>query len=104
MIRWAAPHVLLLLLAVPILAALMIGSEWLKRRSLKRLADAALVPRLTDSRSLRWAAVKATCLLLGLALMIVAAARPQWGEKLQVYKGRGIDIVVASAQSDITCS
>jgi Ca-activated chloride channel family protein len=27
--------------------------------------------------------------------MIVAAARPQWGEKLQVVKGRGIDVVIA---------
>ncbi len=95
MIRWAAPQVLYLLLAVPVVAALMLGAEWLKRRSLGRLADAALVPRLTDSRSPRWAAAKAVCLLVGLMFMIVAAARPQWGEKLQIYRGRGIDIVIA---------
>jgi Ca-activated chloride channel family protein len=53
------------------------------------------VPRLTDSRSPRLAAFKSACLVLGLLFTILAAARPQWGEKLQVYKGRGIDIVIA---------
>ena len=94
MIRWAAPQLLYLLLAIPVLAVLMLGSEWLKRRRLAQLADAALVPRLTSSRSPRLAALKAACMLLGLALVFVAAARPQWGEKLQVVHGRGIDVVV----------
>lgn len=95
MIHWGAPQMLWLLLAVPAIAALMIVGAWLKRRSLARLADPALVPRLTDSRSARWAAVKSACVLLGLAFALIAAARPQWGEKLQVFKGRGIDIVIA---------
>jgi len=95
MIRWGASQYLILLIAVPIIALVMLAGAWLKRRSLGRLADPALVPRLTDSWSRRWAAAKAMCLLLGLALLIVAVARPQWGEKLQVYKGRGIDIVIA---------
>jgi Ca-activated chloride channel family protein len=94
-IRWAAPQVLILLLSVPVMAVLMLAGGWLKRRSLRRLADPGLIPRLTDSRSPRLAAIKALCLLLGLTFLIVAAARPQWGEKLQVYKGRGIDIVIA---------
>lgn len=95
MIRWAASQYLILLLAVPSLAVIMIAGGWLRRRSLKRLADPALVPRLTDSRDPRLAVLKPVCLLLGLGFLIVALARPQWGEKLQVYKGRGIDIVIA---------
>src|SRR5262249_33136923 len=95
MIHWAAPQYLMLLIAVPIMAAAMLVGGWLKRRNLRRLADPELVPRLTESVSPRLAAVRAVCLLLGLVLLIVAAARPQWGEKLQVYKGRGIDIVIA---------
>src|SRR5205814_4558688 len=90
-----APQLLWLLAAVPLIALVMLVGAWLKHRSLARLADPHLVPRLTDSRSPRLAAAKAVCLLLGLALLSVAAARPQWGEKLQVYKGRGIDIVIA---------
>src|ERR1041385_7987689 len=95
MIRWGAPHLLILLAAVPIALLVLLAGAWLKRRSLARLADPGLVPRLTDSRSPRLAAIKAALLLVGLALLVVALARPQWGEKLQVYKGRGIDIVIA---------
>jgi Ca-activated chloride channel homolog len=94
-IRWGAPHLLYLLLAVPALLALLAAGAWLKRRDLKRLADPELVPRLTASRSPRLAATRTALLVLGLALAILAAARPQWGEKLQVYKGRGIDVVIA---------
>src|SRR5262249_18450735 len=86
-IHWGAPQWLWLLVTVRGIAVLLFAGAWLRRQSLARLADAALVPRLTDSRSPRWAAAKQACLLLGLAFAIVAAARPQWGEKLQVYKG-----------------
>lgn len=95
MIRWGAPELLWLLLAVPALLALLAAGAWLKRRDLARLADPELVPRLTDSRSPRLAATRTALRLLGLAFAILAAARPQWGEKLQVVKGRGIDVVIA---------
>lgn len=95
MIRWGAPQLLWLLLAVPALLALLAAGAWLKRRALRRLADPELVPRLTASRSPRLAAARTALLVLGLVFAILAAARPQWGEKLQVYKGRGIDVVIA---------
>jgi Ca-activated chloride channel family protein len=95
MIRWAAAQYLYLLLAIPLVIAVIATGGWLKRRNLRRLADPELVPRLTDSRSPRLAAIKLVCLVLGLLFTILAVARPQWGEKLQVYKGRGIDIVIA---------
>ena len=95
MIHWGASQLLWLLVLVPALALLLLLGAWLKRRVLRQLADPVLVPRLTDSRSARWSAVKVACVLLGLVFMIVAAARPQWGEKLQVVKGRGIDVVIA---------
>ena len=95
MIHWADARLLWLLLAIPALALALFAGAWLRARRLAKLADAPLVPRLTDSRSPRWAAARAACLLLGLTFAILAAARPQWGEKLQVVKGRGIDIVIA---------
>jgi Ca-activated chloride channel family protein len=94
-IRWGASQYLILLAVVPLLTLALAAGAWLKRRRLRRLADAALVPRLTDSLSPRLAALRSGCLLLGVTLLVIAVARPQWGEKLQVYKGRGIDIVVA---------
>jgi Ca-activated chloride channel family protein len=94
-IRWASPSYLYLLFVLPLVVAVIATGGWLKRRNLRRLADPELVPRLTDSRSPRLAATKVACLVLGLLFTILAVARPQWGEKLQVYKGRGIDIVIA---------
>jgi Ca-activated chloride channel family protein len=94
-IRWAAPHYLYLLLAVPVLAALLALGAWLKRRQYRSLADPELVPRLTVSYRGSLALLKSVLLVAALAFLAVALARPRWGEKLQVYKGRGIDIVIA---------
>jgi len=95
MIRWAAPQFLYLLLAVPALIAVLAAGAALKRRQLRRLADPELAPRLADSRSPRLALLKQALLLAGFAFLVLALARPQWGEQLQVYKGRGIDVVIA---------
>src|SRR5439155_2638187 len=46
-IRWGAPHLLVLLVAVPIVLLLVLAAAWLKRMSLARLADPGLIPRLT---------------------------------------------------------
>ncbi|MRR09801.1 VWA domain-containing protein, partial [bacterium] len=95
MIRWAAPQYLYLLLAVPALAALLALGAGLKRRQYRNLADPDLVPRLTGSYSGNLALLKSVLLVAAFAFLAVAMARPRWGEKLQVYKGRGIDIVIA---------
>lgn len=95
MIRWGDPQLLYFLLAVPAVIFLMILGSWLKRRSYRALADTHLVPELNRSHSRRLALLKSALLVLGVALLIVAAARPKWGEKMQSYKGRGIDVVIA---------
>jgi Ca-activated chloride channel family protein len=94
-IRWAAPAYLWLLLAVPVLAVLALVAGRLKRRRLARVIDAELLPFLTASRSGGLAALKNGLLLVGLVFLLLAAARPKWGEQLQLYKGRGIDVVIA---------
>jgi Ca-activated chloride channel family protein len=94
-IHWGDPRMLWLLVLVPLIGALLLVGARLRRSTLTRLADAALVPRLTDSRSPRWAGFKVACVLAGLVLVLIAAARPRWGEKLQVVSGRGIDVVIA---------
>lgn len=95
MIRWAAPHYLYLLLAVPALVAVLAAGAWLKARRYRTLADAALIPRLADRYNGALALLKSALLITGFLFLVAALARPRWGEKLQVYKGRGIDIVIA---------
>lgn len=95
MIKWAAPQYLCLLLSVPVVILTIIISHLRSRRTLMKFSDERLIPRLTDSVNHRFRWLKWLFLLVGLGLLIISSARPKWGEKSQVYKGRGIDIVVA---------
>jgi len=93
--RWAQPAYLWALLALPLAAAGAVLAGLLKRRKLTRAVDERLVPVLTASHSPALARLKTALLLAALALLLVAAARPQWGEKLVTYKGRGVELVIA---------
>lgn len=95
MISWAEPKLLYLLLALPLVPAGFAAGWLVSRRRMAGFADRELGPRLADSHhpALWW--LKAALFTLGFGLLIVAAARPKWGEKLQIYQGRGIDVVVA---------
>lgn len=95
MISWAAPKLLYLLLALPLVPLGFILGWLIARARLAKFADRELGPQLVDSHHTGWWWLKAALFTLGLGFLIVASARPRWGEKLQIYKGRGIDVVVA---------
>ncbi len=95
MIKWAEPTYLWLLLLVPTLGMASLVWGIFMRRRLLRAVDAKLVPEITSSVVPALGVEKRVLLLGGLAFLIVAAARPKWGEKLQLYKGRGVDVVIA---------
>jgi Ca-activated chloride channel family protein len=95
MIKWVMPQYLFLLLLIPFLTAGIIVFMIRQRARLNILADAAMVPRITDSVSRRLQVLKFMLTVFGLSFLIVALARPKWGEKLQIYKGEGIDVVIA---------
>jgi Ca-activated chloride channel family protein len=95
MIKWAQPQYLYLLLALPLMVVALLWGRWLKARAGQKLAERELLERISANYSGRLAFAKSVLLLLGLFFLILAAARPQWGEKLQSYQGRGIDVVIA---------
>ena len=95
MIKWAEPIYLWFLLVVPVGLVLMILRGLNRRRALSRAIDPELAERLTPSLSPSLSALKGLLLLGAFAFLLLAAARPKWGEKLQLYKGRGIDVVIA---------
>lgn len=90
---WGNPELLLLLVLLPLLAAL----AWAGRRFRRglRLSTTALARPLSS----RWARVVAPAhwaLRLGaLALVVVAIARPQWGTTWQEERQLGVDIMLA---------
>jgi Ca-activated chloride channel family protein len=94
-IKWGAPAYLWLLLVIPVGFVLLFLRRAFQRRALARVIDPHLIQAITPDYVSGLATLKQVLLLIGIALLLVAAARPRWGEKLQIYKGRGIDVVIA---------
>ena len=93
-LSFASPWLLILLIGVPILVAM----PYLWRRRMAPTAMRYADTRLTSgSRSLRLRAMPLVPALrfLALALLIVAAARPQVAEAREVIRGEGVDIAIA---------
>ena len=93
--RFGAQWCLWLLLAVPVLAALLLLAFRRRRRLLERLGDLPLMERLSGSLSQEKRLIKAALLVVASVFLILALARPQWGAKTEVVTRRGIDVMVA---------
>jgi len=93
---FANPHLLwLLLVVVPAMAAFFWWA-WQKRQKLAaQFIQARLLPSLTVGISARRQKIRLAALVLAVACLIVALARPQWGFDWEATKQRGLDIVVA---------
>ena len=93
--RFAAPELLWLLLAVPILALVAWWSHSARDRALRRFAGSGdYVSRFTGQVSRNRRAIKLLLLLLALVSLAVALARPQWGSRLEPISRHGSDIVL----------
>ena len=90
-----SPWLLFLLIAVPVLAAL----PYLWRRRMgpagMRYADNRLITGSGRSLRLRAMPVVSSLKFVALALLIVAAARPQVSDAREVIRGEGVDIAIA---------
>ena len=95
MIKWAQPQYLYLLGIIPIIIIALIVFFLRKSRILQKFSDPKLLPRLNDTLNQRLQILKSGLLVLGLMFLIISLARPKWGERLRVYKGKGIDVVIA---------
>jgi Ca-activated chloride channel family protein len=95
MFRFNDPGWLWALLLLPVMAALLWTAARRRRRALEIFADTDLAHKLTESVHVvarRW---KAGLQLVGVALLAVALARPQFGSRVETVRSRGQDIVVA---------
>jgi Ca-activated chloride channel family protein len=94
--RFENPHFLWLLLVLPPVLALFFW--WASRRRQQLLAQfiqVRLLSALTVGISPARRKIRSGCLVLAVALLVVALARPQYGFDLQKIEQRGLDIVVA---------
>jgi Ca-activated chloride channel family protein len=93
--RFAEPAILWALLAVPLIAALVMGAGLRRRRALAVFAGGephAARFRGEVSRDRR--AAKLIALLIAATAGIVAAARPQWGHGTETITRKGIDLAI----------
>ena len=94
MIHFEHIEYLWLLVVVALLGGLWGYGEWRRRRRLEQWADSAMCGRLIPDRSGWRPAVKLTLTLMGLALLVVALANPQFGTRLEKGKRAGSDVAI----------
>ena len=95
MFRFAHIEMLWLLVLIPVFVAAFIAIVRRKQRQLRQFGDPELLNELMPNVSRTRPAIKFGLLLLALALLIVAAARPQYGQKEKTVKRQGIEVMFA---------
>ncbi len=93
--RFAAPEYLVLLWVVAGLLALRLGARVVRLRRARAFAAPRLYAGLAAELGGGRRALRDGLRLLALAFIVLALARPQFGQRLAVLKREGIDVVVA---------
>lgn len=83
------------LLTIPVFIIGYILYTRCKRRQLAEFGDPELVSELMPDASKARPVVKFSLLMVALALLIMAAARPQYGQKEKTVKRQGIEVMIA---------
>ena len=94
MLRFANPQDLWFLLAVPALAGAFVILHFWRTMRIRRMVSSSLLPLLAPERSPGKRAWKQTFFLGAIAFMILAAADPQVGTRLEDVKREGIDLFI----------
>ncbi len=95
MFRFENPEYLYALVVIPLLALLHYWGVYQRRRKLREFGDPDLLQQLMRDVS-RWRPeLKTWLLLLALACLIIAAARPQYGTKIDTTERNGIEAIIA---------
>lgn len=93
--QFAAPHYFYLLWLVPGLVFFFLYAFLRKDRLLRRFCGTTPPERLSPATARRRQRVAAACLVLTVACIVVALARPRWGFHWEDITRRGVDIIVA---------
>jgi Ca-activated chloride channel family protein len=93
--QFADPEALYWLLLVPALAAFFVWMAGRRRRRTAALGETGLIERLSLGVSFLRERVKAALILAGLFFLVLAMARPQWGQGTDEVVARGVDVFFA---------
>lgn len=88
------PELLLLFWILPILIVLLIYAHHKRVATARRFVDPEMVARLIPATGELRPWVKGTAIVLGIACLLLAAARPRWGVYFEKVSARGVDLFV----------
>ncbi|MGB5813352.1 MAG: VWA domain-containing protein [Polyangiales bacterium] len=92
---WADQSALWLLLAVPVLVAVFVWRARRREQATARFGRTSTVEPLIAGNPRWWRVARAALVTLGIALVVVAFAGPQYGSRTRVLRKQGIDVVIA---------
>ena len=95
MFRFANPELLYALLVLPVAAVLYAATATAARRRLARFGNPETLRQLMPDASQGRKHLKFTVFIIAVALVILAAARPQFGSKLREEKSKGVEMILA---------
>jgi len=95
MFQFAHYNLLFLLGLIPVIILLFWLSNIRKKKLLKDFGEHEIITQLMPERSVTRPVVKLTLLTLALAFFILGIAGPQFGNKLQENKRKGVEIIIA---------
>ena len=95
MFRFADIEMLWWLLTIPVFVVAYVLITRHKRRQLSEFGDPELMAQLMPDASKSRPIVKFALLMGALSLLILAAARPQYGQQEKTVKRQGIEVMVA---------
>ncbi len=95
MFRFAHPEYLYLLIAVAALVPVYMLTSLLSHKRMRKFGESKLLEQLMPNRSKARPTVKVTLCIMALALLAVAAARPQFGSRVETTRTEGIEAVIA---------
>lgn len=88
------PQLLLALWLLPVVGGLIVYARRRQVAAAHRFAGEQMQPRLMPQHATARMWIKATVLIVGLGLLVFAAARPRWGVYFEDVQTRGVDMFV----------
>ena len=92
--RFAEPNFLWALFTLPLFLLLFVYAYRRRKKIASKFASISMLPKIATSLSPWRRATKTGLLLLGIAFLIVALARPQWGRQMEHIERKGLDILL----------
>ena len=92
--RFVEPQLLYALLLLPVIASFLFWATVRKRVAIAKLGDQGLLQELSPPNPQRELNLRYAVWMLALALIIFAAARPQWGAQVQTLEREGVQIML----------